>query len=97
LFFEQAATGLGSVVFSAGLKFSCFSCAVSLQLAFSSFLVFVVLPERTSTCNKLGTWCFDSLCGDFDFVDFVFPIDCGWMQVEAGLLLSYRIKKLEVF
>jgi hypothetical protein len=82
---------------SAGLKFSCFSCAVSLQLAFSSLSVVVVLAERASTCNKLGPWCFDSPCGDCDFVDFVFLIDCVCMQVESGLLLSYRVKKLEVF
>jgi hypothetical protein len=33
----------------------------------------------------------------FPCVDFEFSITCGLLYVEAGLILSNRIKKLEVF
>jgi hypothetical protein len=33
----------------------------------------------------------------FPYVDFEFLITCGLLHVETGLILSYRIKKLQVF
>jgi hypothetical protein len=37
------------------------------------------------------------LCGGCSFINFDFSIDCELLQVKPVLLLSYRIKKLEVF
>jgi hypothetical protein len=36
------------------------------------------------------------LCGRCHFIGFNLPIDCGLLQVESSLFLSYQIKKLEV-
>jgi hypothetical protein len=54
-------------------------------------------PRSLALCigTELGVW--GSLMLRFPCVDFEFSITCGLLYVEAGLILSNRIKKLEVF
>jgi hypothetical protein len=61
--------------------------------------VFVVLIERAAPATRLSLCrqSFGFLYGGCHFVDFNFPIDYGLLQVEVGLFLSYRVKKLEIF
>jgi hypothetical protein len=66
---------------------SCFRCsALSLH-------GLATPATRLGLCRQ----CFDFLCGGYRFIDFVFPIDCGLLQVKPGCVLELPDQKARGF
>jgi hypothetical protein len=80
-----------SVVLGANRSQLSVRCALLLLLAGSLCLISSSVQEKVLTFGS-ATAPFHGVVPRFHFL-----IDCGLLQEEVGLVLSYRIKKLEVF